>query len=383
MIEKHTWAGGIHNFTAQQHGPLLYGPDDCPAVILAGSYGALVNAELLRLAQRVQELEKQVAAEVADLGRAAQRVNELEAELQGERGRVVGIVRRFVSDAWESAQVEGHVMNPGEYARNFGVYPNHESAADSAAVVESLQQTIDDQEAMIRRNEVAAAGMLSRIGALEWQVSTQAAEIRGSRDRLAAEETRGRQYCLEIAEKAERIRELEHARDCEIAAGRRAAEKAQHFQEQLAGEIMAHQGTKMAMEAITADRDSHQRLAIRLQAAIEDGIGHIEQGLLRLAPDRDKTIGGNRLIAAEQLELAHEVLSKAMAGESERIATDSKPTNTSLAGDALVIEKRRHERTGSLPPHFYACGPVRETFHEAIEDANRLNGWLKWTENNK
>jgi len=85
-LKSHSWSGGLYDFTANEHGPLLYGPlgenPPYPTVVLSGSYGALVNAEILRLANRVRDLEFQLAGEImAHQGSkmvAEERIEELE-----------------------------------------------------------------------------------------------------------------------------------------------------------------------------------------------------------------------------------------------------------------------------------------------------------------
>lgn len=103
---------------------------------------------------------------------------------------------------------------------------------------------------------------------------------------LADSESRGRQYALELAEKAERIRELEG--QLSVA-------------EELAADRLAYIAD-FEPQAIATGAENE-----RLRTAIADGIAHIEK-----ARQRSLEVGYAVLYPdlVEQIDLAHEVLSK-------------------------------------------------------------------------
>jgi cell division septum initiation protein DivIVA len=85
--------------------------------------------------------------------------NEQRVLIDQERGRIVGIVHRFVSNAWESAQVTGHIENPGQYAREFGVYP---TVADSRRTAFELEAANAELRSMLAQARSECASMLDQ-----------------------------------------------------------------------------------------------------------------------------------------------------------------------------------------------------------------------------
>jgi|GEM_PF-5989473 len=140
---------------------------------------------------------------------------------------------------------------------------SHARAAESQA--QRIAALEFDLAAAKRANEILG-GMVNR---LEEELRSTRANFDANAARLAASETRGRAYCLELAEKAEEIRQLRW-----------------------------DSGNRL-IRARQAEKENE-----RLQAAVEDGIAHVERSRLSNLHDGEH----GRQFRAEQLDLAHEAL---------------------------------------------------------------------------
>lgn len=107
------------------------------------------------------------------------------------------------------------------------------------------------------------------------------------RQQLDAEQSRGRQYCLELVDRAADIEEFKRERDA-------AVQLAADYQHQLVN-LNASETAEMT----------------RLRAAIEDGIAHVEKARQGLSIMGTVTPITGLPVPLEQLDLAHEALSKA------------------------------------------------------------------------
>lgn len=415
--------------------------------------------EILRLAQLVQDIGFQLAGEimahqgtkaaaeqrVADLAAARSandllggKINRLEEGLATAQGRADAFQR-----ALKAAEAQVQNLEAEREERRGAILGMESLVSEREHTAAAWKRTAEACSDAASKHLVRIANLEARVEALQGEVNFQEAEIVGHRSRLVerenalslaketiavlekrqailqqqhdrradlmatiagqkdAAESRGRQYCLELAEKAGRIRELEEA----------------------LGKALSESGW-------------HKRRAFALEAAIEAGVAHVEKAIQKV-----DEVGYVVLYPAISIELdmAHEALSgaaprvetaaavstpqepawtepeeRAWVALAERVTGLEQNRAGALArgsqirarvealestasrlvdrvaglegkehpmhaadrwpGRAIVIEKRRHEGTGSQPAHFYACGPVRETLIDAITDANRLNG---------
>lgn len=124
------------------------------------------------------------------------------------------------------------------------------------------------------------------------------------KERLDAAEARGRQYCAELAEKAEEIRSLNHAFKIADEENDRHIARIAELEASCTG---WHVRSDEEKEIADSYRDQNRGL----WAAIEDGIAHVERArgkLVRQGVIMTKSEQG----AIEDLDLAHEVLSAAV-----------------------------------------------------------------------
>lgn len=263
----------------------------------------VAGREILRLAQRVQELEGLASEALSALAviqpPAADAVRILAIRAQELYDQVLR------PDAWRGA-VERSLtarIQELEAALQREKVEGRETAHELSLRIRERDNALTELKAELAEVKDSDAERCARLG-------VRALKINALTERLAAEESKGRQYCEELAEKSQEIRQLKdraRALEIDLADARKVVEE-----------------------------PAPPMWATRLW-------------------DRVAVVEAARVLRAVAPTIRAE------------------PAEENL--HAAVIEKRRHERTGSEGPRFYAIGPVRETLHEAIADANLFNGW--------
>lgn len=305
---NHHWTDGSeHLHLTQAPEGLRLAVGNADALAVNWKYpAALLAAEILRLAQRVRDLEKQLAEEVM-----AHQGTKMAA---GER--TAGLERQLQRETSEAAVTREEVRE--------------------------MQRILTERENALALAKAAKAEL---------------------RRQLNDSESRGRQYCLELAEKAGEIRRLEER----VALEHRDATLGRELTVILAdhvGETGLCESAEEVLRRIIQERDGArtdwkiteaalrgssklfraeiERLASngrdteevldRLSNAIEDGIAHVERARTVLIG-----LAGHPTVihAAEHLHLAREALSRAAGSDPADPGTD-RPAWTKADHDALL-----------------------------------------------
>lgn len=178
------------------------------------------------------------------------------------------------------------------------------------------------------------ADLLEKIDHMDAQMVGASRDHERQRDvllnRIQVLERENREKCLELAEKAGRIRELEEQLAGEVMenhALKMTVEEGSEIEAELAGALAAGHGEDLRPckapcpghlgPKASAAVDRAASAWRRLEAAVEDGIAHVErarQAVLDSALGRREELGVLGRQTMEQLDLAHEALSGAGTG---------------------------------------------------------------------
>lgn len=305
--------------------------------------------EVLRLAQREADLLARIAeleegderetriVRLRDDLAAAKRANEiLGGKVNELEKEAVGL--RLKADAWDAGE-KAHADLESRLREK-----EHQLALAKAAIAEHDQHRIMWGKAIETKHQ-----------------------------QLAASESRGRQYALELAEKAEEIRSLQdqvvrlsaasllaaaNVNQAEAERDAHREESARRLEAFRLADRDAHQLRKLAAELRedsrvygeqklhwTADNQRLRGLVKVLEAAIEDGIAHVEQARTLL----DRFGADWHAKTMDALDLAHEALSG--AGRPQEVKEWTDPAAVHLA---WIVEERAAARakvgpTGAAP----------------------------------
>lgn len=375
-MQEHSWPVHLIRYTlngklmtlvqqeVRPHGSLEQPP---MPVRTHDAYGVLAR-EVLRLAQREAELLANIRAMEESAADARRLTDENESEIAALEATIATMGERDGQHLTRIADLEADLRNmDGWIARA------DRAESREADLAKALQERDRSLEVVAAERDIAENGRLvilhsyhmvkiardkaeAQLVEKEHQLGLAKATIKGHveelgrrvirnaqlRQQLDAEQSRGRQYCLELvdraadieelrrelAEKAEEIRQREAERDSykqALIESRQESDRrlALGAETESARLTLLHENRHLRAELAERREDcrvyaERQRNWMddneRLRAATEDGIAHVERARQGLSIMGTVTPITGLSVPLEQLDLAHEALSRGAAG---------------------------------------------------------------------